>query len=107
MLRILSNADLTQASVAPRAMDSAAGIQSDPQLPRASHNTPDNPDVPRLPIISAGGFEAHVLCAIGETAENTAYVTYLSLLGPGTSRRCGVGLPDGSAPDRRDAGRSR
>lgn len=85
MLRILSNADLTQASVAPRAMDSAAGIQSDPQLPRTSHNTPDNPDVPRLPVISAGGFEAHVLCVIGETAENTAYMTYLSLLGPGTA----------------------
>lgn len=85
MLRILSSADLTQVGVASLAMDSAPGIHRDPQLPRESHDTPDSPDIPRLPTVSAGGFEAHVLCAVGETVEDITYVTYLSLLGPGTA----------------------
>jgi hypothetical protein len=38
-----------------------------------------------LPTISAGGFEAHILCAVGETIEDITYVAYLSLLGPGTA----------------------
>ena len=85
MLRILSSADLTQAGVASLAIDCAPGIHRDPQLHKRSHDIPDNPDVPRLSTVSAGGFEAHVLCAVGETVEDTTYVTYLSLLGPGTA----------------------
>ena len=85
MLCILSSADLTQAGVALLAMDSSSRIHCDPQLPGESHDTPDNPDVFRLSIISAGGFEAHVLCAIGETVEDITYVIYLSLLGSGTA----------------------
>ena len=88
MLRILSSADHTQVDVASLAIHSAPGIHRDPRLPRESHNTPDTsdvPDAPHLPTISAGGFEAHVLCAVGETVEDITYVTYLSLLGPGTA----------------------
>ena len=84
MLRILSNVDSLQASVAPDMMG-AAGIPADPQLHSAPHHLCDVPDIPHLPIISAGGFEAHVLCAIGDTVEDTTYVTYLSLLGSGTA----------------------
>ena len=88
MLRILSSAELTQVGGASLAMDPATRGHRNPQLPRESHNTPDNsdvPDAPRLPTISAGGFEAHVLCAVGETVEDITYVIYLSLLGSGTA----------------------
>jgi hypothetical protein len=84
MLRIPSNVDSVQASVAPDTKG-AAGIPADPQFHSAPHHLSDVPDVPHLPIISAGGFDAHVLCAIGETVADTTYVTYLSLLGPGTA----------------------
>ncbi len=84
MLHILSNVDSTQASVTPDTKG-AAGIPVDPQLHSAPHHLSDVSDVPHLPIISAGGLDAHVLCAIGDTVEDTTYVTYLSLLGPGTA----------------------
>ena len=84
MLRILSNVDPTQASMASD-MTGAAGIPADPQRLGAPHHLSEVPEVPHLPIISAGGFDAHVLCAIGDTVEDTTYVTYLSLLGPGTA----------------------
>jgi hypothetical protein len=35
--------------------------------------------------LSAGGFEATALCAIGERVGETIYLAYLSLLGPGTT----------------------
>jgi hypothetical protein len=84
MLRILSNVDPAQASMASD-MTGAAGIPADPQLHSAPHHLSDVPDVPHLPIISAGGFDAHVLCAIGDIVGDITYVTYLSLLGPGTA----------------------
>ena len=84
MLHILSNVDSTQASVAPDTKG-AAGLPADPQLHSAQNHLSDVPEVSHLPIISAGGFDAHVLCAIGETVADTTYVTYLSLLGPGTA----------------------
>lgn len=84
MVRILSNVDSIQVSVAPGMID-AAEIPADPPLHSAPHHLSGVPDVPHLPIISAGGFDAHVLCAIGDTVEDTTYVTYLSLLGPGSA----------------------
>ncbi|HEY7341311.1 MAG TPA: hypothetical protein VH591_10550 [Ktedonobacterales bacterium] len=84
MLHILSNVDSVQVSVVPDTKG-AAGIPADPQFHSAPHHLSNVPDVPHLPIISAGGFDAHVLCAIGDTVGDTTYVTYLSLLGPGTA----------------------
>lgn len=72
MLHILSNAELDQYR-----------ISDSPDVPESEH-------MPHLPVISAGGFDAYVLCMVGETrtdqsGNDVTYVSFLCLLGMGTA----------------------
>lgn len=79
MLRILSSGECADGEV------SATGIPHTRSGRLAAATDTDTSSTDRMLTISAGGFDAHATCVVGQTQGAITYVTYVSLLGPGTT----------------------
>lgn len=81
MLRILSSVDGADGASTVIRIPSGGRFARHVRPPAAS----DMPDTNHMLTISAGGFDAHATCIVGQTQGAITYLTYVSLLGPGTT----------------------
>lgn len=79
MLRILSSVECADGEA------SATGIPRTRSGRLSAATDTDMLSTDRMLTISAGGFDAHATCVVGQTQGPITYVTYVSLLGPGTT----------------------